>query len=50
VREGSISEPFGERFDLITCIEVLEHMQPEDADRAIANIAAHIVWPGLRSR
>jgi SAM-dependent methyltransferase len=41
VREESIAEPFGERFDLITCIEVLEHMQPEDADRAIANIAAH---------
>lgn len=41
VREGSITEPFGERFDLITCIEVLEHMQPDEADRAIANIAAH---------
>ena len=41
VREGSIAEPFGERFDLIVCIEVLEHMRPEDADRAIANIAAH---------
>jgi hypothetical protein len=41
VREGSIAEPFGERFALITCIEVLEHMQPEDADRAIANIAAY---------
>jgi len=41
VREGSIAEPFGERFDLITCIEVLEHMPPDEADRAIANIAAH---------
>jgi len=41
LREGSITEPFGERFDLIVCIEVLEHMQPPDADRAIANIAAH---------
>lgn len=41
LREGSIAESFGERFDLIVCIEVLEHMPPGDADRAIANIAAH---------
>jgi SAM-dependent methyltransferase len=41
LREASIAEPFGERFDLIVCIEVLEHMQPGDADRTIANIAAH---------
>jgi SAM-dependent methyltransferase len=41
LREGSIAEPFGERFDLIVCIEVLEHMPAEDADRAIANITAH---------
>jgi trans-aconitate methyltransferase len=41
LREASIAEPFGERFDLIVCIEVLEHMPPGDADRAIANIAAH---------
>jgi SAM-dependent methyltransferase len=41
LREGSITEPFVERFDLIVCIEVLEHMPAEDADRAIANIAEH---------
>lgn len=41
LREGSIAEPFGERFDLIVCIEVLEHMPAEDAHRAIANIASH---------
>ena len=40
-REGSIAEPFGERFDLITCIEVVEHMPPAEAERAIANMCAH---------
>ncbi len=40
-REGSIAEPLDERFDLIVCIEVLEHMPAEQADRAIANMAAH---------
>lgn len=39
--EGSIAEPFGQRFDLIVCMEVLEHMPAGEADRAIANIAAH---------
>jgi SAM-dependent methyltransferase len=41
VREGSITEPFGERYDLIVCIEVLEHMPAELAELAIANFAAH---------
>ena len=41
LRTGSIAEPFDERYDLIVCIEVLEHMPPDEADRAIANIAAH---------
>lgn len=40
-QQGSIAEPLAERFDLIVCIEVLEHMPPEEADRAIANFAAH---------
>lgn len=39
--QGSIAEPFGKRFDLIVCIEVLEHMPADEADRAIANLAAH---------
>jgi hypothetical protein len=39
--QGSIGEPFGRRFDLIVCIEVLEHMPADEADRAIANFAAH---------
>ena len=41
VREGSITEPFGGRYDLIVCIEVLEHMAPVEADKAIANLAQH---------
>jgi SAM-dependent methyltransferase len=41
VREGSIVEPFDSQYDLIVCIEVLEHMPPAEADRAIANFAAH---------
>lgn len=40
-REGSIAAPFDGRFDLITCIEVVEHMPPVEAERAIANICAH---------
>jgi hypothetical protein len=39
--QGSIAEPFGQRYDLIVCIEVLEHMPAEEADRAIANFAQH---------
>src|SRR5690242_4277083 len=37
-RVGSLEEPLGRRYDLITCIEVLEHMAPERAGRAIANM------------
>ena len=32
---GSATEPIAGHYDLVTCIEVLEHMSPEDADRAI---------------
>ena len=39
---GSLAEPFPEalpsRFDLVTCMEVVEHMLPEDGRKAIANI------------
>jgi SAM-dependent methyltransferase len=38
---GSIAEPFAERYDLIVCIEVLEHIPSEQADAAIANLCAH---------
>ena len=40
-RQGSIAEPLERRFDLVVCIEVLEHMPADEADRAIANFAAH---------
>ena len=41
VRVGSILEPFGRRYDLIVTIEVLEHLKPHEAERAIANLCAH---------
>lgn len=41
VREGSIVEPFDGQYDLIVCIEVLEHMPAEEAEKAIANFAKH---------
>jgi hypothetical protein len=41
VRVGSIAEPFGKRYDLIVCIEVVEHMPAAEAEAAIANLCAH---------
>jgi SAM-dependent methyltransferase len=40
-RVGEATKPFGRRYDLITCIEVLEHMPPEEAQPAVANLCAH---------
>lgn len=40
-RVGSVLEPFGRRFDLIVSIEVLEHLQPRDAERAVENFCEH---------
>lgn len=40
-RTGSTATPFAERYDLITCIEVVEHMPPAEAEQSIANICAH---------
>jgi glycosyltransferase involved in cell wall biosynthesis/SAM-dependent methyltransferase len=36
----SITEPFGQRFDLVTCIEVLEHMREHEACAAVKQMAA----------
>ena len=36
---ASLSEPISGRFDLITCIEVLEHMPEPEAVRAIGRLA-----------
>ena len=33
-RRGSITDPLAERYDLIVCIEVVEHMPARDAERA----------------
>lgn len=42
--QGSLAEEFPRelprRFDLVTCMEVLEHMSPEDGRRAVANLCA----------
>lgn len=35
-----LSLPLNGRWDLVTCIEVIEHMAPDDAQRAIDNITA----------
>ena len=41
LRAGSLLEPLGRRYDLITCVEVIEHLEPRDAELAIANLCAH---------
>ena len=40
-RVASITEPFGRRYDLITCIEVMEHVPVELCDAALDNLCAH---------
>jgi SAM-dependent methyltransferase len=40
LRVGSITEPLARHYDLITCFEVVEHMPPQDADLAIANLCS----------
>ncbi len=39
--QGSVSEPLREQYDLIVCIEVLEHMPAAEAETAIANFCEH---------
>jgi SAM-dependent methyltransferase len=36
---GSLTEPIDGRYDLVTCVEVIEHLDPADATRAVANLA-----------
>ena len=36
-RVGSILDPFPRRYDLIVCIEVLEHLPAREAERAVEN-------------
>lgn len=40
VRVGSLLDPIAERVDLITCIEVIEHLDPADVRTAVANLCA----------
>lgn len=37
-RVGSITEPFEQKYDLVTCIEVLEHMPQKEAEKAVENL------------
>ena len=37
-RVASLTDPIDRKYDLITCIEVLEHMPADEADQAIANL------------
>lgn len=39
--EGSIAEDLDREYDLIVCIEVLEHMPAEEAVKAIENLCGH---------
>jgi SAM-dependent methyltransferase len=39
-RVGSILEPFPRRYDVVTCIEVLEHLPAAAAEPAVANLCA----------
>lgn len=38
---GSITEPFQRKYDLIVSIEVLEHLSPRDAEKAVQNFCEH---------
>ena len=38
---GSITEPFPKKYELITCIEVLEHMPQKEAEKAIENLCTY---------
>jgi SAM-dependent methyltransferase len=40
VRVGSLTDPIEGTYDLVTCIEVIEHLDPADAHTAVANLAA----------
>ena len=40
LRVGSATEPIDGRYDLITCVEVLEHLSPSDAQLAIDRMCA----------
>jgi hypothetical protein len=38
---ASVTEALPRRYELITCIETLKHLEPVEAERAVANLSAH---------
>lgn len=40
-RLDSVTKEFSRDYDLVTCIEVLEHLSPRDAEQAIRNFCRH---------
>ena len=40
-RQASVTDPLSEQYDLIICLEVLEHMAVPEAETAIASFCAH---------
>jgi SAM-dependent methyltransferase len=40
-RQASVTDPLCEQYDLIVCLEVLEHMTAAEGETAIANFCAH---------
>lgn len=39
-KAASLTDPIEGRYDMITCIEVLEHLPPDQADAAVANLCS----------
>lgn len=40
-QRSSVSDPLTQKYDLIVCMEVLEHLAARDVEHAIANLCAH---------
>jgi hypothetical protein len=38
---GLVTDPFPQKYDLITCIEVLEHLPPLESELAVENLCRH---------
>ncbi|MGD2155988.1 MAG: glycosyltransferase [Anaerolineales bacterium] len=38
---GSVLDPFPQKYDLIVCIEVLEHLHQSESERALVNLCQH---------
>jgi GT2 family glycosyltransferase/SAM-dependent methyltransferase len=38
---ASVVDPLAQKYDLIVCIEVLEHLKPAEAEKAIANLCQY---------